>query len=142
MNLKNKILNLLFTFREVAGTIPSYQSMSRTYHYTHTGHSVTRCAPCLSPDNCVMLRLACIYLGENFIKSIRNRKENPHFRFVNIVRDVFLISRLLYKRPPTRHELNVFQASFLTLQLEVRINRKIENVKKPDSQIIKISKIF
>jgi hypothetical protein len=57
-------MNLLFAFLKIPSTIPSDKSMSRTDYNTHTGDSVARSASRLSPDNSIMLGLACIDLGD------------------------------------------------------------------------------
>lgn len=58
--------NVLFAFLGVTSRIPPHKHMSRTDHNTYAGHSVARCALCLSPNNSIMLGLTRIDLVRTF----------------------------------------------------------------------------
>ena len=54
---------LPFTLLKVTRSVPSYKSMSGANHDPSARDGIARCGPYLSPDNSVMLGLACIDLG-------------------------------------------------------------------------------
>ena len=58
-------MDILLAFLEVTSRVPLHKRMPRADYDTHASDSVARCASCLSPNNSIMLRLACIDLSEN-----------------------------------------------------------------------------
>lgn len=101
--------NLLFTFRKITSTIPSYKNMSRTYYHTHARDSVPGCTTCLSPDDGIVLGLTGIDLPANFSLGFRKQKTGKTCLWlIDVVRDEFLICRLFHEGPPTWQQLNIF----------------------------------
>lgn len=94
---------------------------------------ITWCAPCLCPDDRVVLRLTRIDLWEkNCLRDPKRETRQTYLRLIDIICNESLIPGLLNKRAPTWHQFDVFQAPIFALKFEIGVDRNVQYVKKPE----------
>lgn len=102
---------LLLSFLKVTSTILSYKRVSWTDDKTGTWDGITWGAARLCPDNSIVLRLAGIDLDRDahVIEMLKEMQQAvTYLGLIDIVSNKILICGLLYKRPPSRHQFNIF----------------------------------